>query len=161
MSEIKAAADEAKKLVKMFHAVTVIASVFDKVANVEQMAVEVEGRLSQAKELEAQEITKREKIAADADKIIHDAKIESNRIISSSEEVKRRVNAEWAETKKKMIHLVEDSRHLKEQNERAASEALAKLQGIKGEIKDAQIELEKVYSKIAAAKQAAQEVFNA
>ena len=77
MSNLKEAADEARKLVKMLHSVQVIADVFERISSIENLTAEVEGRLVNAQALEVAELDRRKAIEVEADKILADAETKS------------------------------------------------------------------------------------
>lgn len=134
INEVREAADEARKLVKMFRSVQVVAEAFDKIADIDRLTAEVNNRLAIAKELENEEIKKRDTISSEAtaikaaaiaaaDKIKADAKV----VIDEAKSKERAIHA-------KMAAMTEDMHHIEGQLEKKRLDKLEELAAIEVDI---------------------------
>lgn len=160
MSDIRAAADEARKLVKMFSAVKVISETFDAIADLESLELEIRGRLAGVQEIEAAEVAKRKAIIAqtnaikeEAEELLSKAKVEAAGIRSEANDAKERIKGSIAS-------FLSDLEHLKGQHVLEVSHHSQVLVELEKSVAAKTSELWEVETKIAAAKAEIQKIFS-
>lgn len=134
MTDLRAAADEARKLVKMFKSVNTIAETFDSIADIERLTGEVQARLDKANELETIEISKRNKIASEAVALVEEANAKAASIMEAAAKSVEKAQAELESTKKEHQELCEDMQHFKQSLETSKKERLAMLRELDDKI---------------------------
>ncbi len=153
MSNLKEAADEARKLVKMLRSVEVIADTFDSIANVESLTAEINQRLAKAQELEAMEVAKREAIKIEADEVVKSARDNAEAITKEAKNSVHLAKNQEAKVKESIKGLMDDINHIKSQKESAIDDARAQLVKIEEQIATRNKDLYDIESKIVQAKE--------
>jgi chromosome segregation ATPase len=113
MSDLKAAADEARKLVKMLRSVEIIADTFDSIADIENLTSEVNQRLAESQNMEAAAVVKREGILAEAEKVLQDARVEARNEILGAQKAVGAAKLKEESIRKVIDKLVTDIENLK------------------------------------------------
>lgn len=159
MSELRKAADEARKLVKMLRSVEIIADTFDSIANIESLTAEVNNRLLSAQSNEQKANDKLLAIKSEGFNITKVANEEANRIINEASIKAAEINKE---AKLAADDLVEAKRYVQVAFDQVtASEAKSKanLIDIEGRVAARNKELFDVEMKILRAKEQIQSLF--